>query len=164
MAPVTDQQRRCLLSCFLAAHPVGIADAMVAGHEMIGDGVGVGVDNRGRDAARHVSTFTIIPMVFNQCIGYLFHQLAFHLTDDGGRDEARFGELQFQIDGIEHRVAPLQGLFPDVFGGLLGVVGRDFLRLNAGRDAINRVSTNSDHFITSFCFLQYQINVNFAVT
>ena len=56
VAPVTDIQRRCLLACLLAAHAVGIADAMVAGHEMIGDGVGFGVDNRGRDVARRVST------------------------------------------------------------------------------------------------------------
>ena len=29
---VADEQRRCLLSRFLAAHPIGVTDAMVAGH------------------------------------------------------------------------------------------------------------------------------------
>ena len=29
---IADEQRRCLLSRFLAAHTIGVTDAMVAGH------------------------------------------------------------------------------------------------------------------------------------
>ena len=41
---VADEQRFGLLACFAAAHPVGVADAMVAGHQAAGDFVGVGRD------------------------------------------------------------------------------------------------------------------------
>lgn len=36
---IADIQRRCLLPRFFAAHPVGVSDAMMAGHEGGGDGV-----------------------------------------------------------------------------------------------------------------------------
>ena len=38
---IADEQGRGLLSRFLAAHTIGITDAMVAGHEGAGDGIGV---------------------------------------------------------------------------------------------------------------------------
>ena len=38
---ITQEHVGCPLPCFLATHAIGIADAMVAGHEVVGDGVRV---------------------------------------------------------------------------------------------------------------------------
>ena len=103
---------------------------MVAGHEMVRvgrDALRASVFGRVGGHIRCVPTFTIIPMVFYQSIGQFCHQLPFHLANDRGGDQTRFRELQFQMDRVEHRVAPLQGLFADVFCGFVGVVGRDFV-------------------------------------
>ena len=128
---VADIQRRSLLPRFFAAHPIGVTDAMMAGHK--GGGDFVRICDRCRDGASTFSTaFTVILMIFNQFIRQFCHQIPFHLANNRGGDETRFIEFQFQIDGIENRVAPLHGLLPDVFGGLVGVVGGDFVALDAG--------------------------------
>ena len=41
LGAMTQEQIGGLLAGFLAAHAVGITDAMVTGHQMVGDGVGV---------------------------------------------------------------------------------------------------------------------------
>ena len=71
--------------------------------------------------------FAVIAVVLNQFLRQFRHQIAFHLADDRGRNEARLREFQFQIYWVEGCVAPLQGLFADGFGGLFGVVGGDFV-------------------------------------
>ena len=40
LGAMTQEQIGGLLAGFLAAHAVGITDAMVTGHQMVGDGVG----------------------------------------------------------------------------------------------------------------------------
>ena len=47
---VADEQWCGLLACLLAAHAIGVTDAMVAGHKGGGDGVGIC-----RDVYRNVS-------------------------------------------------------------------------------------------------------------
>ena len=50
-------------------------------------------------------------------------------------------EIQFQTNGIENGVAPLQGLFSDIFSGLFGIIGDDFFAFGICRDAKSCVST-----------------------
>ena len=69
---VADEKRRGPLTRFLAAHTVGIANAVVAGHEMVWDGVGINYWDTPRASVfsghiRCVRTtdFTVSLVVFN---------------------------------------------------------------------------------------------------
>ncbi len=72
--PIADEQRFGLLPRFLAAHSVGITDAVVAGHQAVGNGIGVGRDALrvsvfgrigGHTRCVHTTDFMVILMIFN---------------------------------------------------------------------------------------------------
>ena len=73
-------------------------------------------------------------MPFHQRVFQFSDQLAFHLAEDGGRDEIDVVEFYFDVADGEFRVTPLRQFGADVFEGFFGIFGDVFGALQGNAD------------------------------